>query len=57
MVNVYKYLATFIIYKGTFLQVLRLELMCLTSISTIFQLYCRRKPEYPEKTTDLSHVT
>jgi hypothetical protein len=36
---------------------------CLTPLATIFQLYrgsqfyCWRKPEYPEKTTNLSQVT
>jgi hypothetical protein len=39
-----------------------LGLWCLTSLSIVFQLYrgsqfyWRRKLEYPEKTTDLSHV-
>jgi hypothetical protein len=34
-----------------------LGLWCLTSLSTVFQLHWWRKPEYPEKTIDLSQVT
>jgi hypothetical protein len=31
--------------------------MVLMPLSTIFQFYWWRKPEYPEKTTDLPQVT
>ena len=48
----------FITYFG-----LGLGLWCVTAFSTIFQLYrgdqfdCWRKPEYPEKSTDLPQIT
>ena len=34
--------------------------LCITPLSTVFRggpFYCWRKPEYPEKTTDLSQAT
>ena len=46
---------TFFVYNYLF--AFGLVLWCLMPLSTICQLYWRRKPEYPEKTTNLPKVT
>ena len=64
--SLYKYVLchSLLCLKGDRLNLLWLVcLLCLTPLSTIFQLYHLgqlywwRKPEYPEKTTNLSQVT
>ena len=51
------------VFRKIWHNMIGLGLWCLTPLSTIVQLvrgdhfYCWGKPEYPEKTTDLSQVT